>query len=112
VSERQYANNPAPELRGVWDSGGDEAPRRAGLASMEPDDGGQPEVAAGPAGFDQARMDDLYFGQRIVPAPYVEEQQAESAMRLARPDYRTDLICEIPSLLSGGQRLRAPVELG
>ena len=106
------ATSRAPELRGIRGSGGDEAPRRAGLASMEPDDGGQAEVVAGPAGFDQARMDDLYFGQRIVPAPCVEEQLAESAMRLARPDYRTDLVCEIPSLLGGGQRLRAPVELG
>ena len=112
MSEHQYANKPAPELRGVRDGGGKEAPRRAGLASMEPDDGGQAEGGAGPPGFDQTRMDDLYFGQRIVPAPCVEEQLAESAMRLARPDYRADLICEIPSLLSGGQRLRAPVELG
>ena len=51
-----------------------------------------------------------YLGQRVVPAPRLEEQLGEGAMRLSRPEGRTSLVGEVPGLPCLGQGLLVPVE--
>ena len=85
--------------------------RRADLAAMEADHGGDAEIAAGRAGFLQVLGQDLHLGQRVVPSPRLEEQLAQGAVRLSQPDRRADLVREVPGLPGRGQGLLVPVEV-
>ena len=48
---------------------------------------------------------------RIVPAPGVEEQLAQGAVRLSQPDHRADLVREVQRLPGRGEGLLVPVEV-
>ena len=85
--------------------------RRADLAAMEADHGGDAEIAAGRGGFLQVLGQALHLGQRVVPAPGLEEQLAQGAVRLRQPDRRADLVGELPRLPGRGQGLLVPVEV-
>ena len=111
AGQRQRADGPAPEPLGVRVGRGEVAARRAGLAAVEADHGGDAEIAAGHAGFVQVLGQGAHLGQRVVPAPRLEEQLAQGAVRLSQPERRADLVRELPGLPGRGQRLLVPVEI-
>ncbi len=49
--------------------------------------------------------------KRVIPAPDLEVQLTEHAVRLGQPDRRADLVGELPGPLRCGERLVVPVEV-
>ena len=110
AGQRQRPDRPAPEPLGVRVGRGEVAARRASVAAVEADDGGDAEITAGHAGFVQVLGQGAHLGQRVVPASCLEEQLGQGAVRLSQPEHRADLVRELPGLPGRGQRLLVPVD--
>jgi hypothetical protein len=65
---------------------------------VEADHGGDAEITAGRAGFGQLLGRRAHQGQRVVPAPHLEQQLAQRAVRLSQPERRAGLVRELPGL--------------
>ena len=111
AGQRQRADQPVADPLGVRVGRGQVAARRADLAAVEADHGGDAEIAAGRGGFLQVLGQGLHLGQRVVPPPGLEQQLAQGAVRLSQPDRRADLVGQVPGLPGRGQRLLVPVEV-
>ena len=112
AGQGQRADEPVADPLGVRGGRGEVLPRLGGLAAVEADHGGDAEVAAGGAGFLQVLVQGRHLGQRVVPAPGLEQQLAQRAVRLRPPHRRADLAGQLPGLPGRGQRLVVPVEVG
>ena len=112
AGQGQRADEPVADPLGVRGGGGQVLPGLGGLAAVEADDGGDAEVAAGRPGFLEVLVHGRHLGQRVVPAPGLEQQLAEGAVRLGPPHRRADLAGQLPGLPGRGQRLVVPVQVG
>ena len=110
AGEGHRPDEPVSDPRGIRGGSIEVALRCSGIAAMEADHGGDAKLAAGHPGFLKVLGQYPDFGQRVVPAPRLEEQLGEGTMRLSRPEGRTDLVGEVPGLPGLGQGLLVPVE--
>ena len=94
---------PVPDPFGVRDGRGEMAAGRLDVAAVEADHGRDAELAAGRAGLLQVLGHDGHLGQRVVPAPGLEQQLAQGTVGLGQPERRADLVREVPCLPGRGE---------
>src|SRR5690349_24989579 len=98
----QWADTSASEPLGIRNSRREMTPCRVHVAAVEVDHGSDSDFAAGRTGFLQVIRYDRDLGQRFVPPTRLEEQLAQSAVRLAAPERRAHLVGEVPRLPGRG----------
>ena len=111
VGQRQLRDETVPEPVGMRGGGVEVAARRGDLAAMEADHGGHAEVTTDRRGLLDVLGKPFNLGQRVFPAPCLEEALCQDAMRLTQPDSRADLVREVQRLPRYGHGLLVPVQV-
>src|ERR1700751_6137293 len=94
AAQRERADNPRSEPVSVWRGRGEMTACRESVAAVETDYGGEGGLAAARVLFFKLIGQDPHLGERLGPAPGLEEQLAHDAVRLPDPECRADLARE------------------
>src|SRR5215471_1227008 len=92
AGERQRGDKPVPEPFGVRNGGHQVASRGGDLAAMEGDQCGEAEISTRYPWLLQVLWQRFKLGQHIVPAPRLEQELGQCAVRLRQPERGADLV--------------------
>ena len=103
AGQDQRADHPVSDPFGVWSGRSQVTAGRGSLATVEADHGSDAMVAACHAGVLGDFLNYAHFGEGVIPAAGMEEQLAETALRLGAPDHEAGPVGELLGLAGRGE---------